>query len=58
MWFNKGNMWVNKGIIDIRDMTKESQQFLSRPELRQKMNLETPFTLYYKLVSLKNGSSL
>jgi len=43
--------WFEKGIINIRSMMTENNQFLSLPELRQKFNLEIPFTLYYGLVA-------
>ena len=43
--------WFNKGIISIRSLMTENNQFLSLPELRQKFTLEIPFTLYYGLVS-------
>ena len=40
-----------KGIINIRSMMTENNQFLPLPEFRQKFNLEIPFTLYYGLLS-------
>ena len=43
--------WFKKGIINICSMMTENNQFLPLPELRQKFNLEIPFTLYYGLVS-------
>ena len=43
--------WFNKNIIQIRSLMTEYNQFLSLSELRQKFNLEIPFTLYYGLVS-------
>ena len=43
--------WFNKDIISIRSLMTEYNQFLSLSELRQKFNLEIPFTLYYGLVS-------
>ena len=42
--------WFNKDIISIRSLMTEYNQFLSLSELRQKFNLEIPFTLYYGLV--------
>ena len=52
--------WFNKDIISIGSLMMEYNQFLSLCELRQKFNLEIPFTLYYGLVSpfRKNGSRL
>ena len=43
--------WFKKGIINICSMKTENNQFLALPELRQKFNLDIPFTLYYGLVS-------
>ena len=43
--------WFNKGIINIRSLMTENNQFLSLPELRQKFSLEIPFTLFYVLLS-------
>ena len=41
--------WFNKGIISIRSLMTENNQFLSLP---QKFTLEIPFILYYGLVSV------
>ena len=43
--------WFKRGIINIRSMMTENNQFLSLPELEQKFNLKIPFTLYYGLVA-------
>ena len=43
--------WFNKGIISLRSLMTENNQFLSLPELRQKLTLEIPYTLNYGLVS-------
>ena len=43
--------WFKRGIINIRSMMTENNQFLSLPELEQKFNFKIPFTLYYGLVA-------
>ena len=41
--------WLKKGIIHIKDLINGYSNFLSLTDLKAKINLEVPFTVYYGL---------
>jgi len=43
--------WLKKGIIHIKDLFNEDSNFLSLTDLKSKINLEVPFTVYYGLLN-------